>query len=93
MEHHGFCLFLLDTLLFVVFTHGRQRFARFEGTSVHFNGLSLDESDISEIDCAIRYEVISLHDIVTETMLGGKIVYKTLSLYNVFVSLFNLVTL
>ena len=59
MDHPACCLFLLDTLLFVVFTHGRQRFARFEGTSVHFNGLSLDESDISEIGCAIRYEVIS----------------------------------
>ena len=45
---------ILVTIYFAIFTHGMKRFGRFEGT-VNFNGLSLDEGDVSKERCAIRY--------------------------------------
>ena len=52
MDHIS--LTLLVTIYLTIFTHGMKRFGRFEAT-VNFNGLSLDEGDVSRERCAIRY--------------------------------------
>ena len=52
--HVGVIFF--ETVIFVISTHGKERFGSFEETSNNFIGLSPNVRDVSWLRCAARYD-------------------------------------